>query len=79
MRVNLDSAVFMLRDWLAGLQGSAGSAVFVSSVVARIGVANHETATDHSSDFRGWRLYDRATLGKIRPIVKKSKSGVLHE
>lgn len=42
MRVNLDSAVFMLQAWLAGLQGSAGSAVFVSSVVARIGVANHE-------------------------------------
>lgn len=42
MRVNLDSAVFMLKAWLAGLRGSAGSAVFVSSVVARIGVANHE-------------------------------------
>ncbi len=42
MRVNLDSAVFMLQAWLAGLQGSAGSAVLVSSVVARIGVANHE-------------------------------------
>jgi NAD(P)-dependent dehydrogenase (short-subunit alcohol dehydrogenase family) len=42
MRVNLDSAVFMLQAWLAGLGGSAGSAVFASSVVARIGVANHE-------------------------------------
>ena len=42
IRVNLDSAVFMLQAWLVGLQGRAGSAVFVSSVVARIGVANHE-------------------------------------
>ncbi|CAN5835633.1 SDR family oxidoreductase [soil metagenome] len=42
MRVNLDSAVFMLRAWIAALQGGAGSAVLASSVVARIGVANHE-------------------------------------
>ena len=42
MRVNLDSAVFMLQAWIAALQGGAGSAVFASSVVARIGVANHE-------------------------------------
>ena len=42
MRVNLDSAVFMLQAWIAGLQGRPGAAVFASSVVARIGVANHE-------------------------------------
>jgi len=42
MRVNLDSAVFMLQAWIAALQGAAGAAVFASSVVARIGVANHE-------------------------------------
>jgi NAD(P)-dependent dehydrogenase (short-subunit alcohol dehydrogenase family) len=42
VRVNLDSAVFMLQAWLAGLQGGPGAAVFASSVVARIGVANHE-------------------------------------
>lgn len=42
MRVNLDSAVWMLQAWLGALKGGAGSAVFVSSVVARIGVANHE-------------------------------------
>ncbi len=42
MRVNLDSAVFMLQAWIAALQGAPGSAVFASSVVARIGVANHE-------------------------------------
>jgi NAD(P)-dependent dehydrogenase (short-subunit alcohol dehydrogenase family) len=42
MRVNLDSAVFMLQAWVAALQGSPGAAVMASSVVARIGVANHE-------------------------------------
>jgi NAD(P)-dependent dehydrogenase (short-subunit alcohol dehydrogenase family) len=42
MRVNLDSAVYMLQAWITGLQGGPGAAVFASSVVARIGVANHE-------------------------------------
>jgi NAD(P)-dependent dehydrogenase (short-subunit alcohol dehydrogenase family) len=42
MRVNLDSAAFMLQAWIAALQGGHGAAVFASSVVARIGVANHE-------------------------------------
>ena len=42
IRVNLDSAVFMLQAWIAALQGQPGAAVFASSVVARIGVANHE-------------------------------------
>ena len=42
MRVNLDSSVFMLQAWIAALQGGPGTAVFASSVVARIGVAKHE-------------------------------------
>lgn len=44
MRVNLDSAVFMLQAWIEALRKGAtgGAAVLVSSVVARIGVANHE-------------------------------------
>jgi NAD(P)-dependent dehydrogenase (short-subunit alcohol dehydrogenase family) len=42
MRVNLDSAVFVLQAWIAALQNGPGVAVFASSVVARIGVANHE-------------------------------------
>ena len=51
MRVNLDSAVFMLQAFLAGLQGGPGAAVFASSVVARIGVANHEAI----AAAQGWR------------------------
>ncbi len=44
LRVNLDSAVYMLGSWVSALREAnlPGSAVFVSSVVARIGVANHE-------------------------------------
>ena len=44
MRVNLDSAVFMLQAWVEAMRaaGLQGSAVLASSVVARIGVANHE-------------------------------------
>ncbi|CAN5459947.1 SDR family oxidoreductase [soil metagenome] len=44
MRVNLDSAVFTLQAWIEARRaaGGGGAAVLVSSVVARIGVANHE-------------------------------------
>jgi NAD(P)-dependent dehydrogenase (short-subunit alcohol dehydrogenase family) len=44
MNANLNSAFFMLRAWVEALRGaqSTGSAVFASSVVAQIGVANHE-------------------------------------
>jgi NAD(P)-dependent dehydrogenase (short-subunit alcohol dehydrogenase family) len=44
MRINLDSAGFMMGAWVDGLREKPqpGAAVLVSSVVARIGVANHE-------------------------------------
>ena len=44
LRVNLDSAFHTLNAWIPGRQKSenGGSAVFLSSVVSRIGVANHE-------------------------------------
>ena len=49
MRTNLDSAAYMLRGWVEGLRtrnqterDQDCSAVFVSSVVSRIGVAQHE-------------------------------------
>ena len=44
LRINLDSALFMLQAWIDALRvaGQPGSAVLASSVVARIGVANHE-------------------------------------
>ena len=44
LRVNLESALFMLQAWIEGMRaaGQPGAAVLASSVVARIGVANHE-------------------------------------
>jgi NAD(P)-dependent dehydrogenase (short-subunit alcohol dehydrogenase family) len=44
MRVNVDSAFYMLHAWVEALRMAkvAGKAVLVSSVVSRIGVANHE-------------------------------------
>jgi NAD(P)-dependent dehydrogenase (short-subunit alcohol dehydrogenase family) len=44
LRINLVSALFMLQAWIEGLRaaGQPGAAVLASSVVARIGVANHE-------------------------------------
>lgn len=44
LHVNLDSAVFVLQAWIASLREAKlpGAAVLFSSVVARIGVANHE-------------------------------------
>lgn len=42
LRVNLESSLWTLQAWVASLEGAPGAAVFASSVVARIGVANHE-------------------------------------
>jgi NAD(P)-dependent dehydrogenase (short-subunit alcohol dehydrogenase family) len=44
MRINLDSAFFMLQAWVEALRVAklSGAAVLASSVVSRIGVANHE-------------------------------------
>ncbi len=44
LRVNLMSALLMLRAWSQALRGARGrgAAVFVSSVAARIGISNHE-------------------------------------
>ena len=42
LRINLESSLWTLQAWISALNGTPGAAVFVSSVVARIGVANHE-------------------------------------
>lgn len=42
LRVNLESSLWTLQAWITMLAGAPGAAVFASSVVARIGVANHE-------------------------------------
>lgn len=42
LRVNLESSLWVLQAWITGLEGGPGAAVFASSVVARIGVSQHE-------------------------------------
>ncbi len=44
MRANVDSSVFVLHAWVEAMRsaGLKGTAVLCSSVVARVGVANHE-------------------------------------
>lgn len=42
LRVNLESSLWVLQAWIAALEGGPGAAVFASSVVARIGVGQHE-------------------------------------
>ena len=42
LRVNLESSLWVLQAWITALEGGPGAAVFASSVVARIGVGQHE-------------------------------------
>lgn len=42
LRVNLESSLWVLQAWITALEGGPGTAVFASSVVARIGVGQHE-------------------------------------
>jgi NAD(P)-dependent dehydrogenase (short-subunit alcohol dehydrogenase family) len=42
LRVNLESSLWVLQSWITALEGGPGAAVFASSVVARIGVGQHE-------------------------------------
>jgi NAD(P)-dependent dehydrogenase (short-subunit alcohol dehydrogenase family) len=55
LRVNLDSAVFMLAAWVDALRHAAagGAAVLMSSVVARIGVSNHEVISAAKAGIEG--------------------------
>jgi NAD(P)-dependent dehydrogenase (short-subunit alcohol dehydrogenase family) len=54
VRVNLDSAVFVALAWITALQGGPGVAVFVSSVVARIGVPITRPLPRPKTESRPW-------------------------
>ena len=72
MRVNLDSAVFMLQAWITALQGGSGAAVLASSVVARIGVANHEAIAAAKGGVEahdGWHAEDARNARGRCPAV----------
>ena len=78
MRVNLDSAVYMLQVWVEALRGSgtAGAAVFVSSVVARIGVANHEAIAAAKGGIEALVRSAAATYAPLRLRVNAVAPGM---
>ena len=83
MRVNLDSAVFMLQAWLealrgagAGGAGSGGAAVLASSVVARIGVANHEAIAAAKGGIEALARSAAATYAPLRLRVNVVAPGM---
>ena len=81
MRVNLDSAVYMLQAWIealraAGGAGSGGAAVLASSVVARIGVANHEAIAAAKGGVEALARSAAATYAPLRLRVNVVAPGM---
>ena len=83
MRVNLDSAVFMLQAWVEALRGagtggagSGGAAVLASSVVARIGVANHEAIAAAKGGIEALARSAAATYAPLRLRVNVVAPGM---
>ena len=67
LRVNLESAVFALAAWVDALRQAtaSGSAVLVSSVVARIGVSNHEVISAAKAGVEGLARGAAATYASL--------------
>jgi len=67
LRVNLDSALCMLGAWIEARRSAAqpGAAVLVSSVVAQIGVANHEAIAAAKAGVEGLVRSAAATYAPI--------------
>ena len=67
LRVNLESALFMLGAWIESRRGAQqpGAAVLVSSVVAQIGVANHEAIAAAKAGVEGLVRSAAATYAPI--------------
>lgn len=67
LRVNLDSAVFALAAWVDALRQAScgGSAVLMSSVVARIGVGNHEVISAAKAGVEGLARGAAATYASL--------------
>ncbi len=84
MRVNLDSAVYMLHAWVEAMRGAGeagdaglgGAAVFASSVVARIGVANHEAIAAAKGGIESLVRSAAATYAPLRLRVNAVAPGM---
>ena len=78
MRVNLDSAVYMLQAWVEAMRvgGTGGAAVLASSVVARIGVANHEAIAAAKGGIEALVRSAAATYAPLRLRVNAVAPGL---
>lgn len=78
MRVNLDSAVYMLQAWVEAMRvaGAGGAAVLASSVVARIGVANHEAIAAAKGGIEALVRSAAATYAPLRLRVNAVAPGM---
>jgi len=67
LRINLDSALYMLQAWIEGLRTAKqpGAAVLVSSVVALVGVANHEAIAAAKGGFEALARSAAATYAPL--------------
>ncbi len=78
LRVNLDSALFMLQAWVECLRtsGQPGAAVLASSVVARIGVANHEAIAAAKGGIEALARSAAATYAPLRLRINAVAPGM---
>lgn len=78
LRANLDSAVWVLREFVERLRARSlgGAAVFASSVVARIGTANHEAIAAAKAGIEGLVRSAAATYAPARIRVNAVAPGM---
>jgi NAD(P)-dependent dehydrogenase (short-subunit alcohol dehydrogenase family) len=79
LSANLDSAFFMLSAFVEGLRQARepGAAVFVSSVVARIGVPNHEAIAAAKAGVEGLVRSAAATYAPSRIRINAVAPGIM--
>ena len=78
LSANLDSAFFMLGAFVEGLRQARepGAAVLVSSVVARIGVANHEAIATPRRAWKDWCGRQRRPMRRPASVSTRLRRGL---